>query len=323
MTVPLTLKDAKFSDLYIEPNGYAWFKSSRNDRTRHPIDDHQKREVASLLKELNNQRDREYFRQEWMGVDFRVQRIDVSDGDLFVCRWLESSPIDFYDLGYKRKLADALMSPSIEKGGLILFTGGNADGKSMSQASWIVERAAKHGGTYWTVENPIEIVLKRRYGNGALSGNVYQSEVRSEEEYGDMIFKLLRAAPDVIALGEIRSKAAAAQALLAALSGRIVLANLHGNSVLTSLIRLKNLVSGTGFDDSMIGDALAVVVHQSLSSVQVGQMRRYALNAYPLVVSGATTEDGIRSILRIGDFAQLSSEIKRQKNVVDGDIGVL
>ncbi|MCW3587384.1 ATPase, T2SS/T4P/T4SS family [Burkholderia cenocepacia] len=310
------MKDQKFSDLYLEPNGPAWFKRSPSDRQRNAIAADRLREVETLRRELQKHRTGADFRQEWMGVDFRVQRIETIQGDLYVCRWLEPSPIPFSELGYPEKLQDALLSDTIAKG-LVLFTGGNGDGKSMSQASWLVERLTRFGGAACTIENPIEILLQGQYTNGRVVGTLYQTEVQSEADYGAAIHRLLRAAPDIIMLGEIRTKEAAAQALLASLSGRIVSATLHGNDVQTSLERLKNLVRGSGLDETLIGDSLSAVIHQSLSTVKFGASIRHSLHAEPLIVAGSTSETAIRNTLRRGEFAQLSSEVQRQKRVIN------
>ncbi|MDR5791738.1 ATPase, T2SS/T4P/T4SS family [Caballeronia sp. LP003] len=310
------LKDLGFSDLYLEPDGSAWFKRSPSDRQRHAIAPTRIREVETLRRELQVHRTGFDFRQEWMGVDLRVQRVDTVNGDLYVCRRLLPRPIPFEQLGYPAKLQDALLSDGFSKGGLILFTGGTGDGKSMSQASWLIARLRRYGGTACTIENPVEMVLQGQHANGEVVGTCYQTEVQTEAEYGTALQRLLRAAPNVIMLGEIRSKEAAAQAVLAGMSGHIVTSTLHGNDVLSTLERLKNMVRGSGLDESLIGEALAAVVHQTLSTVRFGSTERHTLNVEPLIVAGSTSDTAIRSNLRKGDFAQLSSEILRQKRVI-------
>jgi type II secretory ATPase GspE/PulE/Tfp pilus assembly ATPase PilB-like protein len=313
------LKDLPFSDLYLEPDGEAWFKVSPADRLRRAIEPEGQREVSALRRELAQHRTGIDFRQEWMGVSLRTTRLETVSGDLFVCRRLLNEPIPFEQLGIPARLQDALLSESLMKGGLNLFTGGTGAGKSMSQSAWVVARLKRFGGTAVTIEKPIEMVLQGVYKNGDVVGTLYQTEVQSEADIGPAINNLLRAAPTIIMLGEIRTRDAAAEAVLAGMSGHIVTATLHGNDVVSSLERLKNMVRKAGLDESLIGESLSAVVHQSRSSVKFGTTEKTVLAVEPLIISGSISETAIRNNLRVGEYAQLSSEIVRQKRVVNSD----
>lgn len=314
------LKDLPFSDLYLEPDGDAWFKISPTDRLRREIEPEGQRELHALRRELTQHRTGIDFRQEWMGVSLRTTRLETVSGDLYVCRRLLDEPIPFEMLGIPVRLQDALLSESFMKGGLNLFTGGTAAGKSMSQSAWVVARLKRFGGTAVTIEKPIEMMLQGVYKNGSVVGTLYQTEVQSEADIGPAINNLLRAAPTIIMLGEIRTKDAAAEAVLAGMSGHIVTATLHGNDVISSLERLKNMVRKAGLDESLIGDSLSAVVHQSKSSVKFGTTEKTVLSVEPLIISGSISETAIRNNLRVAEYAQLSSEIVRQKTVIKSDV---
>ncbi|MEW6339640.1 MAG: ATPase, T2SS/T4P/T4SS family [Pseudomonadota bacterium] len=311
------LGDMSFSDLYLEPNGQAWYKTSPSDRERHALESGALEESRALREHLQSHRTGLDFRTEWQGVALRVQRIETLDGDVYVGRRLLPRPIAWSELGYPPRLRDQLMTEAFSKGGLVLFSGGTGDGKSMSQASWLVQRLCTFGGTGWTIENPVEIVLQGKHGSGKVVGTCYQTEIRSDAEFGPEIQRLLRAAPNVIMLGEIRARDAAAQAILAGTSGHLVSSTIHANNVTTALERTKNMMRESGLDTSMMADALSAVIHQRLMSMRTPSgERRIFLTVTPLIIAGAQNETSIRVHIRKGDFSQLTSEIERQKRLI-------
>lgn len=315
----LSLKALPFSDLYLEPDG-AWFKTSPSDRERRTLGERTLEETLELRRRLQEHRTGLDFRAEWDGIGLRVQRIETLEGDVYICRRLLDRPIDYDKLGYPPRLLDAMLSEHFGKGGLVLWTGATGDGKSMSQASWMIERLRKFGGTACTVENPVEIVLQGRHGAGPIVGTCYQTEVHSDAEFGTTIHRLLRAAPNLIMLGEIRTREAAAQAVLAGTSGHLVSSTLHANDVQTALERMKNMVRESGLDVSFLADALCAVIHQSMRMASYGGTERRILTVTPLVIAGVTNETAIRATLRKGDFSQLSSEIDRQRRIVSATV---
>jgi type II secretory ATPase GspE/PulE/Tfp pilus assembly ATPase PilB-like protein len=245
-----------------------------------------------------------------------VQRLETFDGDVYVCRRLLDKPIPFGEIGYPEMLREAMLSDAFNDGGLVLFTGATGDGKSMTLASWLVERLKRFGGTACTVENPIEIILQGQYpGERNVIGTLYQSEVRADSEFGPKIVQLLRAAPNTIMLGEIRGRDAAHEAVLAGTSGHLVCSTLHANDLYTGLERMKNMTSEAGLDVSFLADALCAVFHQNMTVSRFGDVERREINVTPLIISGATNETAIRSNLRKGDFSMLASEIQRQKRI--------
>ncbi|RKP47564.1 ATPase, T2SS/T4P/T4SS family [Trinickia fusca] len=317
--VGVALKDLPFSDLYLEPDG-AWFKTSPSDKERRSLVDLSLDESLALRRRLQEHRTGLDFRADWEGIGLRVQRIETLEGDVYICRRLLDRPIEYSRLGYPPRLLDAMLSDAFAKGGLVLWTGATGDGKSMSQASWMLERLKRFGGTACTVENPVEIVLQGRHGSGSVVGTCYQTEVHNDSEFGTTIHRLLRAAPNLIMLGEIRTREAAAQAVLAGTSGHLVSSTLHANDVQTALERMKNMVRESGLDVSFLADALCAVIHQSMRMASYGGSERRVITVTPLVIAGATNETAIRATLRKGDFSQLSSEIDRQRRIVSATV---
>ncbi|MEX3917920.1 ATPase, T2SS/T4P/T4SS family [Paraburkholderia sp. BR10872] len=311
-----TIAGLTFSDLYLEPNG-AWFKASPRDRERRALSSHLADEALELRKELQQQKGALAFRAHWSGIDLRINRLVTLEGDVYICRRLHD-PIAFADIGYPERLRKAMLTDAFSRGGLVLFTGATGDGKSMSLASWLIERLKVFGGTACTIENPIEMILQRQYhGEKNVTGTCYQSEVRSDDEFGPMIIHLMRAAPTMIMLGEIRESKAAREAVLAGTSGHLVGSTLHANDLPTALERMKNMTREAGLDASFLADSLCAVFHQNMSVNRFGDEERRTVNVSPLIISGATNEEMIRANLREGDFSLLASEMQRQRRIAD------
>ncbi|MFP3637927.1 ATPase, T2SS/T4P/T4SS family [Paraburkholderia sp. SIMBA_054] len=257
-------------------------------------------------------------RIEYGDRTFRIMQQYTVRGDVYVCRDIRADPIPFGDIGFPKRLVDALIHPRMRKGGLILWTGSAGAGKSTSQASYVTEFLKTFGGTAWTVENPAEIDIDGPHvGRNDTVGTCYQTEVKDDSEFAVAIQRLLRAAPNLIMLGEIRTPSAAAQAVLAGMSGHVVSSTLHGSDVSTALERLKNLVKESGLDAHMLADALSAVIHQTMTVETFADRSRRLITVSPLVIGSSANESSTRANLRKGDYSLLSSEIARQKTVLD------
>lgn len=314
---PSVLAALEFSDLYLEPDRNAWFRRGSSDRQRWPLEGSALAESRALREFLQeHQTGGVDVRVDWGGMRLRGQRVPTVDGDLFVCRRALDAPIKFKDLGLPPKLQRALLAERLTAGGLVLFTGATSAGKTTTQGAWLAARLEQFGGVTCTVENPVEMALAGRHGEGDVTGICYQSEVRRDADFGPAIEALLRAAPNMIGIGEIRNPAAAGLAMLAGTSGHLVSSTIHANDVLSGLERIKNMLRGSGYDPSIVGDSLAAILHQKLSVVGTGGSTRKVLTLTPLIVTGATNEEGIRAMLRKGEMVQLVSEVERQRRIM-------
>ena len=315
------LKDLAFSDLFLEPSGEAWSKRSPDDHERSVLAGSLLEEADLLRARLQEHRTGMDFRVDWEhggghALRMRVQRMETVDGDVYICRRLRDSPLPFKELGFPPGLMAALLGDGFAKGGLILFTGATGAGKSTSLASWLAARLARYGGTAWTVENPVETTLAGRYGHDSVVGTCYQTEVREDAEFGTAIQRMLRAAPNIIMVGEIRNKEAASQTMVAGTSGHLVASTLHANDITGGLERIKGLVKDGGLDSLYLSEALAAIIHQSVSTQRLGEKERRVMNVTPLIVAGSRNATAIRSHLRTGEFTQLTSEIERQRRIL-------
>jgi len=124
---------------------------------------------------------------------------------------------------------------ALTKRGLIIFVGGTGSGKSTSLAAMIGYRNEYSYGHIITIEDPIEYVHEHK------NCIITQREVGVDTESFDTALKnTLRQAPDVILIGEIRSRETMDYAIQFAETGHLCLATLHANSANQALDRIIN-----------------------------------------------------------------------------------
>lgn len=209
-------------------------------------------------------------------------------------------------------LTNKLINPALR--GLILVTGPMGVGKSYSSGGLLAERLIRYGGYARTLEDPIEMPLDGLYTEGGKLGVCVQSEVeQSESGYADALRKVVREAPDIIFVGEVRDKLGASELLRAGLLGHLVISTVHADSVTGALERMRSFAKSTFGDETpaIMAEAITAIVHIKDTKRNLGVL---FLKDEGGRVSSAT------SIVAAGNFAQLRSDINRQENgIIRGD----
>jgi twitching motility protein PilT len=117
--------------------------------------------------------------------------------------------------------------------GLVLVTGPAGHGKSTTQAAMIHRINSRRRAHVITVEDPIEFV------HANLLSVVEQREVGQDtKSFAEALRHVLREAPDVILVGEMRDPESIACALSSAETGHLVLATLHTNDSVQAVDRI-------------------------------------------------------------------------------------
>jgi len=117
------------------------------------------------------------------------------------------------------KLPDVLKKLSMTKRGLVLFVGATGTGKSTSLASMIGYRNKNSSGHIISIEDPIEFIHQHQ------NCIVTQREVGIDTSSFEVALKnTLRQAPDVILIGEIRTRETMDYAVAFAETGHLCLA---------------------------------------------------------------------------------------------------
>ena len=135
-------------------------------------------------------------------------------------------------LGLPRSCTDLVML----KRGLVLMVGSTGSGKSTSLAAMINYRNENASDHIVTIEDPIEFLHTNK------RSIVNQREVGIDtKSYARALRGVVRAAPDVILIGEIRDRESMEAAINLAGTGHLVLATLHANNCAESLDRIINM----------------------------------------------------------------------------------
>ncbi len=146
-----------------------------------------------------------------------------------VLRRIETTIPAVDDLGLPPIIKELAMT----KRGLIIFVGATGTGKSTSLAAMLGHRNQNSSGHIITIEDPIEFL--HRHG-GCI---VTQREVGIDTDSFEIALKnTLRQAPDVILIGEVRTRETMQHALTFAETGHLCLCTLHANNANQALDRI-------------------------------------------------------------------------------------
>lgn len=130
-------------------------------------------------------------------------------------------------------LPDIIKDLAMTKRGLVVFVGATGAGKSTSLAAMIGHRNQHSKGHIISVEDPIEFIHQHR---GCI---VTQREVGIDTESFEVALKnMLRQAPDVIMIGEVRSRETMEHAITFAETGHLCLCTLHASNANQALDRI-------------------------------------------------------------------------------------
>jgi twitching motility protein PilU len=162
---------------------------------------------------------------------FRVNVFQQRNSIGMVLRKIETRIPKFEELGLPPSLKEIAMT----KRGLVIFVGGTGTGKSSSLAAMVGYRNEHGNGHIITIEDPIEYIHQHK------NCIITQREVGIDtESYEAALKNTLRQAPDVILLGEIRSRETMDYAIAFAETGHLCLTTLHANNANQAMDRIIN-----------------------------------------------------------------------------------
>ena len=149
-----------------------------------------------------------------------------------VLRYITMNTPKLADLGLPDTLADLVMM----KRGLVLMVGATGSGKSTTLAAMVNHRNLGASDHILTIEDPIEFLHSNK------KSIVNQREVGLDTRSFEHALRVaMRAAPDVILIGEIRDRVTMEAAITLAGTGHLVMATLHANNSAETLDRIINM----------------------------------------------------------------------------------
>ncbi|MCB1773473.1 MAG: PilT/PilU family type 4a pilus ATPase [Gammaproteobacteria bacterium] len=198
---------------------------------------------------------------------FRVSAFVQRDAVGMVLRRIETRIPTFDELGLPPILQDLAMV----KRGIVFFVGATGTGKSTSLAAIVGYRNQNSTGHIISIEDPIEFVHSHA---GCI---ITQREVGIDtESYEVALRNTLRQAPDVILIGEIRTREAMEYAVAFAETGHLVLTTLHANNANQALDRMLHFFPEEQHDQVLMDLSLNLrgIVAQQLVPRPDGSGRR-------------------------------------------------
>jgi len=198
-------------------------------------------QVRQAAYGLMNQEQVEYFEQE-LEIDFavsepglgrfRVALFHQRGNPAMVLRYITAEMPRLEDLGLPEIMKDLAMI----KRGLVLMVGATGSGKSTSLAAMINHRNETVSDHILSVEDPIEFLHSNK------KSIVNQREVGLDtKSFHRALRSAMRAAPDVILIGEVRDRESMEYAITFAGTGHLCLATLHANNAAETLDRIINM----------------------------------------------------------------------------------
>lgn len=237
-------------------------------------------------------------------IRFRVSAFQQKDQPAMVIRRIENKIPSIDELALPPILKDL----SLTQRGIIIMVGGTGTGKSTSIASMIGYRNQKTKGHIVTIEDPIEFIHEHA---GCI---ITQREVGIDTDSYEIALKnTLRQAPDVIVIGEIRTRETMNHAIAFAETGHLVLATLHANNANQALDRIIHFFETDRHNQLHMDLSLnlkAIIAQQLIPSCNGGQ--RHA--AIEVLINSPLISDLIRkgNIHEIKEIIQRSNELGMQ-----------
>ncbi|WP_018970726.1 type IV pilus twitching motility protein PilT [Rubritalea marina] len=176
----------------------------------------------------------------------RIQAHLSAPGLGITCRILNDEIPELESLGIQPDTIRSLRSGVLKRAGLCLVTGPTGSGKSTTLASLINWARRHHPKHIVTIEDPVEYRYPHDMDDPDVPGMrtlapsiVTQQEVgRDVSSYRQGLKDVLRKAPHIILLGEIRDREAMDTCLEAAQTGHLVLSTLHTTGAVKTMGRI-------------------------------------------------------------------------------------
>jgi len=186
-------------------------------------------------------------------VDFRVSALPGNHGESIVLRLLRRDAVNIgiESLGFEQDNYEQFQKIIKRPNGIFLVTGPTGSGKTTTLYAALQE-LNKPDKKIVTAEDPVE------YNFDGMN----QCQVKEEIEltFDRILRAMLRQAPNIILVGEIRDGVVADIAIQAALTGHLVFSTLHTNDAPSAITRLIDM----GVKPFLVASAIQAIMAQRL-----------------------------------------------------------
>lgn len=257
---------AKASDIHIEPMENEVRIRYRIDGALHKVAEHPLRLLSAMVSRIKimtgtmsiaekrvPQDGRIRVKAGDQDLDLRVSTVPTSNGESIVMRILDKKSLllGLPQLGFfsddQENFNNLIRLPD----GIILVTGPTGSGKTTTLYACLNE-INKPDKKIITVEDPVEYVLS----------GINQVQVKEDigMTFAAALRSMLRQAPNIIMIGEIRDIETASIAINASLTGHLVFSTLHTNDAPGAVARMADI----GVKRFLIASAVRAIVAQRL-----------------------------------------------------------
>lgn len=206
-------------------------------------------------------------------IDFRVSCCPAVHGESIVLRILrpDSASVGIQQLGFEPDDYERFMKIIARPNGIFLVTGPTGSGKTTTLYAALQE-LNRPDKKIITAEDPVEYVFP----------GMNQCQVREDIGLGfDKILRsMLRQAPNVILVGEIRDLVVGEIAIQAALTGHLVFSTLHTNDSPSAITRLTDM----GIKPFLIASSIQAIMAQRLVRTLCKECKQVDPNPDPALV---------------------------------------
>ncbi|MCJ8347573.1 GspE/PulE family protein, partial [bacterium] len=186
-------------------------------------------------------------------MDCRISTLPTVEGERVVMRLLQKDRLNvtLSNAGFSNYSFKVMTQLLAKPHGLILVTGPTGSGKTTTLYASLAHVWSPKKSVV-TVEDPVEYEIT----------NYAQVQVNTDVGLGfaESLRAILRQAPDIILVGEIRDGETAKIACEAAMTGHMVLSTLHANTAASSVMRLTEI----GVDHYLMASVLVGALSQRL-----------------------------------------------------------
>ncbi len=258
--------NCRASDIHIEPLEKSLRVRYRIDGKLIEVDNHPKKLLPAIVARLKvmsgtmsiaekrlPQDGRIQIQMAGKGVDLRVSSVPSNHGESIVMRILDKSALllGLPELGFLSDDQETFNEMIGLPDGIILVTGPTGSGKTTTLYAClnVINRPDKK---IITVEDPVEYEMP----------GINQVMVKADigMTFGAALRAMLRQAPNIIMIGEIRDAETANIAINAALTGHLVFSTLHTNDAPSAVARLADI----GVKKFLIASAVRSIIAQRL-----------------------------------------------------------